>query len=168
MYLIGKWFVYQKGRLRPVLDRPTLARRYLSRFMDERLSDEVNPRPYRWLQDRTTHKFYSEPPPGTRVESTTRGTISSFTITEENGCEIEIKTANGKTVAANCANEGFPIRDEDTPISIGDIGIWKNRYVFPEDFDPTFSFGKLTGRRVKLENRTDSDGNKYSDLWFVD
>ena len=167
LYLVGKWFIYQKGKLKPLFDRPTLARRFLYRFQNERSSNLFEKgTPYQWLRDRTTHRFYREPTEGRKSGSTELGIVSTFSTSPEEGCKIEIKTSGGKTIVGLCFGS---IAEEKgkSHVSIADIGIWKYRYCFPYDFDPSFFFRKVIGKRVKLENHIDEYGNKYTDLWFI-
>ena len=55
MYLVGQWWHYDAGELRPVLDRPIIARRYLFSFERERGNmvklDRV---PFQWLSHPST------------------------------------------------------------------------------------------------------------------
>ena len=49
-YLVGQWWRYQSGELRPMLDRPIIARRYLFGFENERnASVKADRIPFKWL-----------------------------------------------------------------------------------------------------------------------
>src|ERR1044072_7107363 len=60
-YLVGQWWRYQSGELRPLLDRPIIARRYLFRFERERLDGVKNDRiPLQWLSHRSREPVKTE------------------------------------------------------------------------------------------------------------
>ena len=60
-YLVGQWWRYQSGELRPLLERPILARRYLFRFERERLDALKNDRiPFQWLSHPSTEPVRTE------------------------------------------------------------------------------------------------------------
>jgi len=61
MYLVGQWWRYQPGELRPLLDRPIIARRYLFSFERERTSTEKLDRvPFQWLSHPSTEQVTTE------------------------------------------------------------------------------------------------------------
>lgn len=69
-YLVGQWWRYQSGALRPLLERPIIARRYLFSFEKERgNTDKLDRIPFQWLSHPT-----SEP---VRTEFITKQTRSS-------------------------------------------------------------------------------------------
>lgn len=54
-YLVGQWWRYQSGELRPILDRPIIARRYLFGFENERNAAVKTDRiPFKWLSHPST------------------------------------------------------------------------------------------------------------------
>ncbi|HET6978479.1 MAG TPA: hypothetical protein VFI24_19265 [Pyrinomonadaceae bacterium] len=83
LYLVGQWWRYQSGELRPSLDRPIIARRYLFRFENERNETVKRDRiPFQWLEDRSTERvstdFITK-----RSEKSTSGVIQSVTREKE-------------------------------------------------------------------------------------
>ena len=60
-YLVGQWWRYQSGELRPQLDRPIIARRYLNSFAKDRVEtvnfDRV---PFQWLSHPSTESVTTE------------------------------------------------------------------------------------------------------------
>src|ERR1044071_4606297 len=61
MYLVGQWWRYQSGELRPVFERPIIARRFLNSFAGER-GETVNfdRVPFQWLSHRSTEAVNTE------------------------------------------------------------------------------------------------------------
>jgi hypothetical protein len=60
-YLVGQWWRYQSGELRPMLDRPIIARRYLFGFENERNAAGKTDRiPFKWLNNRSTESVGTE------------------------------------------------------------------------------------------------------------
>jgi hypothetical protein len=61
MYLVGQWWRYEAGELRPLLQRPIMARRFLSSFAGER-GETVNfdRVPFRWLSHPSTEPVNTE------------------------------------------------------------------------------------------------------------
>jgi len=167
VYLVGKWFSYSHGRLNPLLNRPTLARRFLNSFAKERDNGWFENRaPYHWLQNPKTHRFFREPVQSAKLESSIKATITDVVINSEKGCEINLTTSAGnRTVLCPIANDGRYVGDTYT---VRALGIWKNRYLFPERFDPSFSLGPLIGKRVKLESFRDEFDKTYGVLWFLE
>jgi hypothetical protein len=55
MYLVGQWWRYQSGELRPLLERSIIARRYLFGFENERNAPVKTGRiPFKWLSHPST------------------------------------------------------------------------------------------------------------------
>jgi hypothetical protein len=60
-YLVGQWWRYQSGELRPLLDRPIIARRYLFSFERERGNTVKRDRvPFQWLSHKGTQSVNTE------------------------------------------------------------------------------------------------------------
>ncbi len=60
-YLVGQWWRYQSGELRPLLDRPIVARRYLFSFERERNNSVKRDRiPFQWLSHPGTQSVSTE------------------------------------------------------------------------------------------------------------
>ena len=61
MYLVGQWWRYQSGELRPLLDHSIIARRYLFGFEKERNETTRRDRiPFQWLNHRNTEPVKTE------------------------------------------------------------------------------------------------------------
>lgn len=60
-YLVGQWWRYEKGELRPLLNRPIVARRYLFSFESERNDTVKSDRiPFQWLSHPSTQSVNSQ------------------------------------------------------------------------------------------------------------
>ncbi|MFL6374878.1 MAG: hypothetical protein ACJ73D_09445 [Pyrinomonadaceae bacterium] len=166
-YLIGKWFRYKDGSLLPEFERPTLARRFLYRFARQRDNGWYAHRtPYKWLQDPSTHRYLREPKENARLISIADGRLESYALDGENDrVSLRINLQSGETIKC-VVNYGFSDKNSTT-IPIMSLGLWRQRYAFPNKFDPTYSLGMLVGKAVKLENYSDQNDEKFSNLWFV-
>ena len=160
-YLVGKWFQYRQGRLEPLLNRPTLARRFLNSFASERDNGWFeNREPYRWLHNRTTHRLFREPTESAKLESTETAVVTEVS---NNGEDNEIKVKIGSETKA------FTYAAMRTSTNrIRSMGIWSKRYLFPESFDPAFYYGSLVGKRMRIETYRDEFDSIYRILWFKD
>jgi len=60
-YLVGQWWRYHSGKLRPLLDRPIIARRYLFGFEKERQNAvKLDRVPFQWLSHPSTELVSTE------------------------------------------------------------------------------------------------------------
>ena len=60
-YLVGQWWRYQSGELRPLLDRPIIARRYLFGFERERWNTlKLDRVPFQWLSHPNTESVTTD------------------------------------------------------------------------------------------------------------
>ena len=169
LYLVGKWFRYQRGGLEPVLGRPIRARRFLNSFANERDNGWFeNRHPLRWLQDRRTHLLYREPEVPDHLETTTSGVIKEVTNDPEFGCTLTILTDDGKNISSQCPFDVGPIKPWNGTTPITHTGLWRQRYLFPKSFDPIFFFDQIVGRPVRLETYKTEFDNRYSLLWFTE
>jgi len=179
-YLVGRWFRYRRGLLRPALDKPILARRYLFSFEEERwqtLDDgDWKHRPYLWLKNKTTHKFYTEPKERSALVSKKYGTIEKYeeqSLFEE--CEIArrftIHLDSGETIIVSSEAPSIQIDDKkerwQNVVWVEDFGLLPQRVSLPFEFSPLSIFKKVEGKRVKLETYKDKYGD-YSRLWFLE
>jgi hypothetical protein len=172
-YLMGKWFYYQNGRLQPIFEKPTLARRFLNSFAAERDNGWFeNRKPYTWLKDRRTHKFFNEPASTDKLIRTESGTIAKFaaTVGKSETYEFQLKLQSGQLVKGRFGDRG---PDESSPsLAIKAIGIWKERYIFPSSWsmsiDPETFLERIEGRRVRLETYDPGNGEEYTKMWLLD
>lgn len=169
-YLVGKWFRYENGLLKPVLDKPTLARRFLFSFADERNKTWENPnRPYLWLKSRNTHKFFQEPKELSKLENTEYGIIKTYEKDDEIYQQrLIIETDSGNLLKGIYSYNSLSDKKEENTVYITDIGLSKSEFTFPFDFNPYIYFGdKFIEKRVKLETYQNEYGYRYTKLWFL-
>ena len=171
VYLIGKWFRYNDGRLEPILSRPTLARRYLNSFARERDNGWFEGRtPHTWLKDRRTHKLYREPDEASQPISILNGTIKSFTTGETPA--IQFDTGSGEILNGIFGSSSSDNTDIPAPVKITSVGIWEDRYTYPFSysmgFDPAVFLSQIEGRRVRIEKYRTEYGREFAKVWLLD
>ena len=174
VYLIGKWFRYRNGKLEPILEKPTLARRYLNSFADERINDWFEDRrPYMWLKDRRTHKFFREPAEAAQLLRTENGTIARFVgrpSAEDSAPEFDFRLSSGQVVKGKLRGDWNP--DEGKATEIRAFGLWTERYLYPlswaMEFNPATFLDRIEGRRVRLEIFKTGSGDEFIKVWLLD
>jgi len=97
LYLVGEWFLYDRGELVPDITRPVLARRYLSAFESERGQDMQADNltiPFKWFHDRNTEALNFFPIASTAPEGVKDGTLKRIAfgrlVIDQAGNEIEL------------------------------------------------------------------------------
>ncbi len=174
VYLVGKWFRYRAGKLEPVLEKPTLARRLLNSFAAERDNTWFeNRRPFTWLKDRRTHKLFREPDETTQPVRTETGTISKFIerpSENDAASEFEFTTGSGTVIKGKLRGDWKP--EDGKALEIKAIGLWKERYLYPlswsMDFSSSAFLDRVEGRRVRLETYKPENGGEFSKVWLLD
>lgn len=171
VYLIGKWFRYRSGKLEPVAEKPTLARRFLNSFAAERDNGWFeNRKPYTWLKDRRTHKLYREPRETTKPIATLTAAIKSFEDGETPAVQFE--TASGEIVKGIFGSRASDDAGNAKPLAISSIGIWKNKYTYPLSysmkFDPSVFLEQIEGRKVRVEKYRSDYGDEYVKVWLLE
>lgn len=176
VYLIGKWFRFRGGKLEPVLDKPTLARRFLNSFAAERDNGWFENRtPLHWLTDRRANRLTREPDELTKPTSIRTGKIKNckmVTSPDGNSVTFEFDLNDGRAVSGKI--NGGPVRNDgsDNVLSIKSFGLWKQRFTYPlswsMEFDPTVYFDSLVGSRVRIETFTTEHGGEFSKVWLLD
>lgn len=168
-YLTGKWFRYRDGLLRPAHEKPTLARRLLNSFAEERNTTWTDPRtPYRWLKSKNTHRFFSQPRERAKLIEIRSGIITDLKNYESGSRGFTIKLDSGSLIETEMAYNHFGSGKAEDSYLVTDFGLSKQRFVFPFDLDPGIVLKKITGRRVRLETYRDRYDYQYSQLWLLD
>lgn len=173
-YLMGKWFRYRNKKLEPALDRPTLARRFLNSFAAERDNGWYeNRKPYTWLKDRRTRKFFREPAELGKLIRTERATITNFQPESAAGsgpASLDLTLDSGRALKGKFQAEADP--DHPAEFEISGIGLWKQRYLYPlswsMDFRPATFLDRIEGRRVLLETYRTEHGDEFTKVWLLD
>jgi len=167
-YLFGKWFRYDKGKLKPILSRPIRARRFLNSFARIRDNGSFpNRYPYKWLSSLNTHRFYDEPmPKDVTLHTKCTGTVSNYNA--DTG-DMAIACDDGTTLDATLNQENV----SDTLSFIEKLGFWRSKYRFPTGFDPLSVVDAVLNRRVRVEickpnGEEYVPGSESATLWFLD
>jgi hypothetical protein len=155
MYLVGQWWRYQSGKLRPLVDRPIIARRYLFGFERERWNTvNLDRVPFQWLSHPST-----EP-------------VSTAFITNQT-------TASKHGVIQSVTREKESIRvvfkpDREQPVTYVYPGTYKENQLdyfgdtatgrlYPKNYQPSQAEQWLTNRRATLRHY---EQNELDVLWL--
>ena len=152
MYLTGKWFRYKDGLLAPAYEKPTLARRLLNSFADERNIAGDDPRtPYIWLISKNSHRFFSQPRERAKLSAVQSGIITGSQNYEYGSRGFTIQLDSGVLIETEMGYNHRPGKDGDR-YNVTDFGLSKQRFVFPFDLEPGVVVKKIMGRKVRLEH----------------
>ena len=168
-YLTGKWFRYKDGLLRPAYEKPTLARRLLNSFADERNRTWEDPRtPYHWLTSRNTHRFFKQPKERSELISVQSGIITDSRNYEGGSRGFIIKLDSGILIETEMGYSSRTSGKNGERFIVADFGVSKQRFVFPFDLEPGIVEKKIAGRKVRLETYRDDYDYEYSQIWLLD
>ncbi len=154
-YLVGQWWRYQSGELRPLLDRAIIARRYLFGFENERNAAVVGDRiPFKWLSHPSTESVSTEFI--TRQNNTSKpGLIQSVTRKDES-IRVVFKPDGEQSVTYV-----YPGTYEDKQLDyFGDVTTGR---LYPKNYRPSQSEQWLQNKRATLRHYED---NKLDVLWL--
>lgn len=89
LYLVGQWWRYGDGQLHALLNRPIVARRYLSSFEVERLQTLNSTQiPYAWLNNTRTEQVRNDPLLERKAQTDVRGVIESVSLNKVNAGRV--------------------------------------------------------------------------------
>ncbi len=165
LYLVGKWFRYRNNKLEPITTRPILARRFLNSFAAERNnSDFENRRPNTWLKNAQTHKLLTDPYESGPPQKVQNGIIES--VTEDGSVSFQFLTDGGERITGSRDGENGSMR-------IDSIGVWQDKfYLYPTFYSGDIIvgafFGRLDGRRVRLETFSPERGEPVTRVWLLE
>jgi hypothetical protein len=173
-YLIGKWFRYRNEKLERIPQKPTLARRYLNSFADQRNNGDFDLRePLIWLSDRRAHRLFREPEEMIKPIRVRYGTIEQE-IQEDapkDAVRLMIVSRDGQTIAGTI-NAPFDMEKSETQINISAVGDWRSRYLYPKTSSGIFRFsvftGPVIGQKVRLETYKREYGSEFTKMWLLD
>lgn len=151
VYLVGHWWRYQSGELVPETDRPTLARRYLFSFANERGetsgTDEV---PYRWFKNARAERLKPEQITGASSRSET-GVIEEVLAVSKAGSERSVKVSfrpdRGATVAYSYPKPDDGVNADPSLDFIGDTATGR---IYPIRYLPSQPVPWLKGKHATL------------------
>lgn len=165
-YFVGRFFRYIGGKLKPALDKPIYARRYLRSFEKQRFAAENDPRrPWLWLDTPQTLKLKNDPefsvPPLTsergrieRVETIIRRGDDKESPQEYKLVQIVVRLNSGTTKIIGLwgANDGEEKEDEKGKILPEIFGIAPANISFPDTISPLDVWEKLEGKKVIINS----------------
>ena len=147
MYLVGQWWRYQSGELRPQLERPIMARRFLFSFASER-GETVN-------FDRVPSKWLSHP----STESVNTAFITGRSNTSKSGV-IEAVTREKESIRIMFKPDGeqsvtlvYPGTDQDNELQY--LGNAPTGRVYPKHYLPSEPETWLKNKRATLRSYDD-------------
>lgn len=185
LYLVGKYFRFQNGRLKPAYDKPILARRYLNSFEKERWNTIDDARvPSLWFSSPATHKLTGDPEFSIKPVSSETGVIEKFERLDEKYKrdaeseeqrvkfeQITVKFDSGerKTIVLSRSDEFSQPESFKTKILPDTFGMLPMKFALPTYLSPTLVFENFEGRQVQLNAyKLDADSEPFYKLWFIE
>lgn len=156
MYLVGQWWRYQSGELRPLLDRSIIARRYLFGFEKERNETTSRDRiPFQWLSHLNTERvgtdFITK-----RSNTNKRGVIQSVTR-EKESIKVLFKPHGEQSITYVYPGT---YQDKNQLDFFGDTATGR---LYPKNYQPSQPEQWLKNRRATLRRYED---NEMDVLWL--
>ncbi len=155
-YLVGQWWRYQSGELRPLLERPIIARRYLFAFERERWNTVTRDRiPFQWLSHPST-------------ESVRTAFITKRSNTSKHGV-IQSVTREKESIRVVFKPDGEPSVAYDYPGTYQDnkrldyFGDPASGRLYPKNYQLSQPEQWLKNKRATLRHYED---NKLDVLWL--
>ena len=171
LYLTGRMWRYQQGRLLPVAKRPLMARRFLNSFAEERgQTSERSDVPYRWLNNPQAEARRIDPLIAFKEKESLEGIISDVTLSEKKDrITISIAFARTSGQSPSRISYAYPVEpDEQVKNAFSHIGETSTNVIYPENYLPAQPVKWLKGRRCKLVTY---DGQYQSEnlraLWLL-
>lgn len=165
-YFVGRFFRYSGGKLKPALDKPVYARRYLRSFEKQRFAAETDPRrPWLWLDSPQTLKLKNDPEFILKPLTSERGTIERVETIIRRGDDAEnpqeykltqliVKIDSGATRIVGLwganAGDGEERDDEKGKILPETFGVAPANVSLPEGISPLDVWENLQGKKVIL------------------
>lgn len=183
LYLIGKYFRYQNGLLKPAYDKPILARRYLNSFEKERWKTIDNPRaPYLWFNSPATHKLTADPEFLNKPAASQTGVIEKFERLEEKHKtddgeqtvkfeQITVKLDSGeiKTIVLARHDEMPEMESLKSKLVPDTFGVLPKKFSLPSYLNPVLSIHNFEGKKVQLDSyKITNESEPYYKLWFIE
>lgn len=151
MYIIGRWYHYNKGKLIPLKERPTIVRRYLFKFAEHVGRTQDDPAvPLRWFKNAQTETINFDPSTSGKETSTFKGVIKNVIMPgSQDGdreLKIEVNLASGASRVYIQSVRSF----EDTDGYFFRFGSGKSEKIYPKDYYPVDLSNWLLGKRVDV------------------
>ena len=161
LYLVGQWWRYKSGELLPLLNRNSIARRYLFSFERERWNTLTSDRkPYRWLSNRSATAVTTDFVTGPGM-SNKRGVIQSIAAPEKStyrAVQIMFQPDGEQT-----STWLYPSDDDEGGTTSRYIGDAISGRVYPNRYLPLDPEKWLSGKRATLRNYGE---NRIEVLWL--
>ena len=158
MYLVGDWWRYKSGELLPLLDRRTIARRYLGSFELERWeSIESDRKPYTWLMH-------------VNAEPIKRGLFGPAKSSQTGSLQVQkLSGRKLKILFRSDSNQTTEFVYPDDDVTEGGnnlrhVGDTASGKLYPERYLPSHPEAWLNGKRATL--RTYGDDRQVDVLWI--
>ena len=155
MYLVGQWWRYEAGELRPQLQRPIIARRFLFSFAGERGNTVNYDRvPFRWLSNPSTESVSTEFI--TKRSKTSKSGVIEAVTRDKESIKIVFKPDGEQPVTL--VHSG-PYQDNQ----IFYLGNAATGRVYPKNYVPPKPETWLKNRRATLRTY---EYNSWDGLWL--
>src|ERR1044072_1236711 len=155
MYLVGQWWRYQSGELRPVFERPIIARRFLNSFAGER-GETVNfdRIPFQWLRHTATDSVNTEF--STKRSVTSKPGVIEAVARDKESSRIVFKPDGEQAVT-------FVYSGTYNDNGLEYLGSSATGRVYPKNYLPSKPEAWLTNRRATLRRY---EYNGRDGLWL--
>ncbi len=168
LYLMGRWFHYQSGRLKPTKRDGVLAKRYLFSFQEERLRTLDDLRiPFLWFKHGTIQHFTNDPVI-TKEVSRIDGKITNILGANQNPLPnnhsdfgVRVKTRNGRTIEL-FYSESESKEIENTFFRFGDN---RTKIIYPKSYQPSHIGEWLIGKPIQVSTYEDKYSAKRRIIW---
>ena len=181
LYLVGKWFRYANGQLKPV-NKPILARRFLNSFARERGRTMLtNYIPYSWYANGKGRALNADPETLDKVVNSSNGTIVDFKVEkiktdaadpESNTINIPIyvvKLDSGEEVGFTPHQFSETAAKPEKVISFNKYGLGKSQVVLPLGVDIEAFYRNLVGMRVEaVSHQANAEAETNTILWVYE
>ena len=171
LYLTGRLWRYQEGRLLPVAKRPLMARRFLNSFADERgRTLEKSDVPYRWFNNPQAEARRTDPLVAFKVKESLEGIVNDVTLSQKKDeITISIVFARASSQSPSQLSYAYPVEpDEHVKNAFRHVGETSTNVIYPANYLPAQPVKWLKGRRCKLVTY---DGEYQSEnlrvLWLL-
>lgn len=147
-YLVGQWWRYQSGELRPLLERPIIARRYLFSFERERTDTARHDRiPFLWLSNPSTEQVRTEFI--TKQSTTSKSGVIQSVTREKELLKIEFKPDGEQSIVYIYPGT---YRDDNKLDYLGDAASGR---LYPANYLPSQPETWLKNKRATLRTYED-------------
>lgn len=161
-YIVGRWFDYDQGRLRP--RSGVVARRLLNSFGEKERYQGKPDTPASWFSGVHARPLARDPAMGTgRVIRSRRGTIDSHGVTPHG--DSYVVRLEGTTLARFGVGSIPTLPEFEGWESLDGIGLVSSGVVLPRGVSPTLVIGEVGARPVRIDDY--SDGGRIRRVMWI-